>query len=426
VNVLLVAARYPHPGHSFGGVFTERSADVLRGLCEQVEVVAPRPFAPPIIRALAPRWQSYAQIPPRETRNGILVTRPAYLQVPRVGGEFCFEVGGYLFSRRMVREMHRRTRFDAMLAFDLVAGGLAWRLGGDLGIPACSWAAGNEVRVVPDSFRGRAVRRTLSRLDLVFYQSHELRERAADLLRVAPARMPSDRHVVLPRGIPQPPSLRRGDVRKRVRAELGVPEDALLVLSVTRVTRDKGVFEVLEAISAAAARCPRVTGVVLGSMPAYDETVAVQDLLNRAPALGRRVKLVAACEPDRVWEYLSAADIFVFASHREGMPNSLLEAMVMGLPAVAFSIPPVLEIDAGLGALLTAPLLDVRALSDAIVRLAASPEERASLGERGRARVMDGFMVSKNMREVVRRVTELLEKRCSHHESGLGLPRAHE
>lgn len=426
MKMLLVAASYPHPGHSFGGVFSERSAVALRGLGEDVRVLAPRPFAPPIIRSLAPRWQSYAQIPLGETRNGIAVMRPAYPQIPRLAGSFWFEVAGYLVSRRLVREMHRRIGFDSILAFDLVAGGLAWRLSENLGVPACAWASGGDIRVSPSSFRARAVTRTLSRLAMVFYQSHELRERAAELLQVVPDRLPSGQHVVLPRGIREPPALRTREVRNRVRAEWGVAEDGILVLSVGRITRAKGIYEVIEATSLAAARSPRVSGVVVGSMPAYDETAAVQALLNRDPSLGRHVKLVAACEPDRVWEYLCAADIFVFPSHQEGMPNSLLEAMAMGVPAVAFSIPPVLEIDAGTGSLLTVPLLDVRALSDAIVRLAASPKERALLGERGRARVMDGFMVVKNMQKVVRQISQVLERPFSRSESGLTSCSSHE
>jgi glycosyltransferase involved in cell wall biosynthesis len=38
--------------------------------------------------------------------------------------------------------------------------------------------------------------------------------------------------------------------------------------------------------------------------------------------------------------------MFAFTSHHEGMPNSLLEAMAMGVPAIAFAIPPVVELEA--------------------------------------------------------------------------------
>ena len=124
-----------------------------------------------------------------------------------------------------------------------------------------------------------------------------------------------------------------------------------------------------------------------------------------------RVLLLPACKPDRVWHYLCAADIFAFPSHEEGMPNSLLEAMIMGIPAIAFAIPPVREIEAGTGALITVPTLNTELFSEAILRLAASPAQRIYIGERGRSRVMDRFMVQKNMAEVVERLAHLVRQR---------------
>ena len=113
----------------------------------------------------------------------------------------------------------------------------------------------------------------------------------------------------------------------------------------------------------------------MGSHPAFDETIAVQKYLDKIPAVKERVRLLPACAQDKVWEYLCAADIFAFPStyKGEGMPNSLLEAMVMGLPAVAFAIPPVLEIEAGTRRthVLVPPLRLARLLAEAILRLAA-------------------------------------------------------
>ena len=62
------------------------------------------------------------------------------------------------------------------------------------------------------------------------------------------------------------------------------------------------------------------------------------------------------------------------------MPNSLQEAMVMGVPAIAFDIRPVLELEAGTGALVHVPQLDTTLFAEAIIRLAASPKERERIG----------------------------------------------
>ncbi|MGH8055646.1 MAG: glycosyltransferase family 4 protein, partial [Candidatus Entotheonellia bacterium] len=109
------------------------------------------------------------------------------------------------------------------------------------------------------------------------------------------------------------------------------------------------------------------------------------------------VRLLPACAPEHIWDCLCGADLFAFTSYREGMPNSLLEAMAMGVPAVAFAIPSVLELDGGQGAVLTVPPFDASLLAEAILRLLNSPAERGQLGEQGKARILERYMVKDNM-----------------------------
>lgn len=411
MKILVIAAAYPHSGHLFSGNFNEKSVLALAELSSGVTVLAPRPYIPSLLSSLVPRWKVYTHIRAHEVRNGIPVYRPACPQLPRVAGAFWVDPGAFLWCHRVAKNLHRRTKFDAIISFDLLgAGGCAWRIGQALGIPASGWATGNDVRVPAASPYGRIVMRALNRLDIVFYQSRELLEKAAELLGISPLRMPPDRHVVLPRGIPEPPVLDKIAMRDQVRAGWGVTADQIVVLSVGRILRDKGVFELLDAVSLAAARDPRVTCMLVGSKPAFDETTSVKRWLNQRPELRERIRLLPACDPHKVWEYLCAADIFAFASHREGMPNSLLEAMAIGVPTIAFAIPPVLEIDTGTGSLHLVPPLDTAMFSEEILRLANSPDERRRIGERGKALAMDRFMVQKNMSAALSLLTQVVAK----------------
>src|SRR4029453_2036730 len=219
MRILFLAPNYPNSGHLASGVFNERSASTLRGLCDSVEVVSPRPYVPPLLSYLLPRWKAYSAIRPYEFRNGLAVHRPAAPVVPRLWSAFWLDVGAFLWCRHKIRERNREARFDAILSFDLLgAGGIAWRAGRDLGIPACGWATGNDVRAPRSSAKGRGCMRAPTNLDAVFYQSQELLEKAAHLLGLTPGKISADRNIVFPRGILDPPAFPREKTRARARA----------------------------------------------------------------------------------------------------------------------------------------------------------------------------------------------------------------
>jgi teichuronic acid biosynthesis glycosyltransferase TuaC len=409
MNLLVIVSNYPHPGHVYSGVFNERSARALKQLGHEVEVLAPRPYLPTSLTAWSPRWRAYGKISEREDRADIAVYRPAYPQLPFVRGAYWTNVGAYLVCVRTIQQQQRRKSYDMILSFNLVgAGGLAWRLARRLGIPAAGWATGNDVRVRRNSSYGRVVRTALQRLDIVFYQSAELRERAAELCEVALEQLPAARHVVLPRGIEQPPELSESD-RMRVRSELGVRPDQIVVVYIGRVVEPKGIFDLMDAFSIVRNKYPGMVCLLIGAKPGFDDVEKLNAKLAQTPSLAQSVRIIRECPPDQVWEYLKAADIFAFPSHSEGMPNSLLEAMAAGVPAVAFAIPPVLEIANGAGVLKAVRPRSVTAFARALAEFAESLNERNTFGERGRRRVLDQFMARDKMAEAVQRLGSMVE-----------------
>jgi glycosyltransferase involved in cell wall biosynthesis len=408
LKILVLASNYPNTARPLAAAFNEKSVAALRGLCEQVTVLAPRPYTPPLFSSLKARWRTYSEIPSHEIRNGVQVYRPAYLQFPGMPTSFSIDGSAFLWCRRVAKRMHKRIGFDVILSFDLLgAGALAWKLGRDLGIPAAGWATGDDVRVKSSSSQGKAVIRAINRLDLVFYQCQELKKVVIDSLGISQSQLPDDRHIVLSRGVSPPPLLPRNEIRNRLRNDWGISDNDLLIMNIGRIAREKGIFELIQAISMAVDQDPRIRCVVIGSDPVFDDSNCVKQWLAKTPVLAEKLKLLPACNPEQVWEYLCAADVFAFTSYREGMPNSLLEAMAMGLPAIAFAIPPVLEIEAGTGALLTVPFGDSRAFAEAILRLVDSPLARLRIGDRGRAVAMQRYMVTNNMAIAFQQLTRV-------------------
>jgi glycosyltransferase involved in cell wall biosynthesis len=358
-----------------------------------------------MIKGLTARWGAYRQIPPYTSRNGVEVFRPAYPQLTGALGPFSADYGAFLSCYRLVRRLHKANRFDAIVGFDLLGTAvMTWRLGRLLGIPAAGWVTGRFPAV---HSRLRPILRSLQRLDVIYYQSHETREEGSRLLNRPDARETRN-HLVLPRGIPEPPQL-GSDVRQATRRSLGIGDDQVLVLSTSRVTREKGVFDLLSSVSFAAGASSRIACAIVGSNEVFDDTLQVREFIARDERLSRAVTILPVCEPPRVWEYLSAADIFAFASHHEGMPNGLLEAMAMSLPVVAFAIPPVMEVEGGTGALRAIRPFDARAFAEALVCLSNDPGERRRIGALGKSHVSSNFMTRTNMKKAL----ELLLRKCS-------------
>ena len=91
------------------------------------------------------------------------------------------------------------------------------------------------------------------------------------------------------------------------------------------------------------------------------------------------------------------------------MPNSLLEAMASGLPAIAFAIPAVEELEAGTGSLIKVDPFDVKLFSEALLKLSRSPGQRKWLGEKAKSHVKERFDINKNMARAVEKIAKIID-----------------
>jgi glycosyltransferase involved in cell wall biosynthesis len=171
----------------------------------------------------------------------------------------------------------------------------------------------------------------------------------------------------------------RGAWRKAHR----IPDDALVFVYVGRLVKDKGVAELLHAFTRLHDTVPKAVLVVVGTRDDTDPLTAADAAeLHAHPAI-RAVGFQSDVRPA-----LGAADVFVLPSYREGMPNSLLEAGAMGLPAITTAIPGCAEvvIDGENGLLV--PPKDEEALGAAMRRLATDPSVRAALAAESRPSIV--------------------------------------
>lgn len=172
--------------------------------------------------------------------------------------------------------------------------------------------------------------------------------------------------------------------RIAARASLGLPADSLVVVWVGELNRNKRPEDALAAIRYLSKEGP-TRMVMLGSGGRDREVsdLVVRHGLDGIVFLAGRVSNVA--------EYLSAGNVLLSTSTREGLGKGIMEAMATGLPIVAYDIrgPRDLVVDGETGFLV--PFGDVRGLADKLVWLAQHPDERCHMGEAGRRRIQETF-----------------------------------
>ena len=204
------------------------------------------------------------------------------------------------------------------------------------------------------------------------------REEAADARRLGLSRHP----VAVLNG--RDPARFRPDpsARAQIRAELGVPPDRLVVTVVSRLVRHKGHAELVAAMR----EVPGAQLWVVGERLATDRGEELAPMFA-ASGLGDRLRLLGYRED--VASVLAASDVFVLPSHFEGLPMSVIEAMLTELPVVATDISgpreQVVHEETGL----LVPPMSVAPLATAIERLAENAELRLRMGAAGRARALD-------------------------------------
>jgi glycosyltransferase involved in cell wall biosynthesis len=168
--------------------------------------------------------------------------------------------------------------------------------------------------------------------------------------------------------------------RDRVRAELGLGRDELVVGTIANFRAQKDYPNLLAAACSLGERGVPVRVVAVGQGQLEAETRALHERLG----LGDRVLLLG--RRDDAVRVLAACDLFTLASDNEGLPVAVMEALALGLPVVATAVGGVPEaVTDGVEGLLVPPKRP-DALADAIASLAADPARREAMGAAALAR----------------------------------------
>jgi glycosyltransferase involved in cell wall biosynthesis len=210
--------------------------------------------------------------------------------------------------------------------------------------------------------------------------------------------VPDDRLEMIYSGIADEPA--PGVDRAAVLAELGFPADAILVLFAGRLAAQKRVGDLLKTLDLLQHIQPNLRTAIAGDGPLRAEleaTAGHYELADKVRFLGHR---------DDVPRLMAASDLVVLPSEYEGLPNVVLEAMLLSRPVVATSAPGTTEVvvDGETGVL--APIGDAPKMARAIRDLVRDPDRARAMGAAGRARALADFRAD----AMVERFADLYER----------------
>jgi len=203
-----------------------------------------------------------------------------------------------------------------------------------------------------------------------------------------------------------------GPAEKSVRAELGIPLDAILVATAGRFSPEKNHLGLVEAARLVLAKMPDVYFVVFG------EGVLRPELENAVADAGIGHRFLLPGFRSDVCSLLHEIDIFVLPSHTEGLPNVILEAFACRKPVVATSVGGTPEVvQHGENGFLV-PAEGMGRFAEAILRLAPDPQLRRTMGDNGYEHVLATFGYEVQTDAYIDVYSKLLGKNARYAEAG--------
>jgi len=176
-----------------------------------------------------------------------------------------------------------------------------------------------------------------------------------------------DRFTAIAPGVEVPPAIDREIARQL----LGLPLEVPVVMFVGRLTAIKRPDRLVEAFGMVLERIPEAVLAVAG------EGELLEEVRRSVERLGDSVRLLG-WQSD-VGRLYAAADLVVISSDNEGMPMTLIEAAMAGVPGVTTDVGSASEVVVhGSTGLVVAP--DARDLADAIVALLVDDDRRSDMG----------------------------------------------
>jgi glycosyltransferase involved in cell wall biosynthesis len=224
----------------------------------------------------------------------------------------------------------------------------------------------------------------MQKIDRVVAVSEDIRQRVIRERRLSPDKVMTIHYGVdLEKFAPEDQMLTRADI--------GVSDDHLVLGTVARFDHPKGHKYLIDAAPEIVRQFPNVRFVFVGDGPLRSD---VEQQINRLELNDYFILLGFRRD---VKQLLGLFNLFILPSVSEGLPNAVLEAMACSNPVVATAVNGVVEVvEEGKTGYLVPPQNSAR-MTEAVIKMLASPQNMKEMGKKGRERVANHFSVEQQI-----------------------------
>ena len=197
-----------------------------------------------------------------------------------------------------------------------------------------------------------------------------------------------------------------------LRCHLGIPAQAPVVLFVGRLTRDKGIPELMTAFLDLSSQFPELRLLLVGCFEDGDPLP-----VETRKSLETHSRVIFAGAVQETAPYYAAANAVILPSHREGLPTVVLEAQAAGKPVLGASATGIVDVivDGETGLLF--PVGNAPALAQAMARLISDKGLANRLGLAGQEQVKRDFRQEQIWQALHREYLEVLRRKESRRSS---------